>query len=291
MIPAIVLTAGLGTRLRPLSDVLAKPAMPVAGLTLVERILGQLREAGIADAVLNLHHLGHTITSVVGDGSHLGLRVRYSWERNILGSGGGPARALRLVAGDRALVLNGDTLTEFDLGALVRRHEDSGALVTLAVMPNPSPEQYGGVSADADGVFTGIVPKGAAEPSWHFVGVQVVERAAYEGVSPDEPSHSISGLYRALAAGRPGSVRIAPVTTTFDDIGTPEDYLRTCLRLSAAEGRPTCGARASIASSARVIDSVLWDDVAVDADALVEGCILTSGTHVPAGSTWRGIVR
>lgn len=291
MIPAIVLTAGLGTRLRPLSDVLAKPAMPVAGLTLVERILGQLREAGITDAVLNLHHLGHTITSVVGDGSHLGLRVRYSWEREILGSGGGPARALRLVDGDRALVLNGDTLTDVDLAALVRRHEDSGALVTLAVMPNPSPEQYGGVSADADGVFTGVVPKGASDRSWHFVGVQVVERAAYEGVSPDEPSHSISGLYRALAAGRPGSVRIAPVTTTFDDIGTPDDYLRTCVRLAGSAAHLLHGRNVTVAPDAIVESSVLWDDVRVEPGTQLSDCIVMAGAHVPAGRWARAVFR
>lgn len=291
MIPAIVLAAGLGTRLRPLSDRLAKPAMPVAGLTLVERILRQLREAGVTDAVLNLHHLGHTIAAVVGDGSHLGLGVRYSWEREILGSGGGPARALRLVDGDRALVLNGDTLTDFDLAALVRTHDGSGALVTLAVMPNPAPEQYGGVSADADGVFTGLVPKGSAVPSWHFVGVQVVERAAYEGVSPDEPSDSIGGVYRALAARRPGCVRIAPVTTVFDDIGTPDTYLRTCLRLAAGDPGRLRGRGVTIAPGAVVESSVLWDDVTVEAGARVERCILTSGTRVAAGSEWVGLVR
>jgi len=291
MIPAIVLAAGLGTRLRPLSDLLAKPAMPVAGVPLVERILRQLGAGGVTDAVLNLHHLGHTVTAVVGDGSHLGLRVRYSWEREILGSGGGPARALRLIDGDRALILNGDTLTDVDVAVLVDTHDTTGALVTLAVVPNTAPEKYGGVAADADGAFTGLVPKGSTLPSWHFVGVQVVARAAYEGVSPDTPSDSIAGVYTALASRHPGRVRIAPVATTFDDIGTPEDYLRTCLRMAAAEHRQCYGARVSIPPSAQVIHSVLWDDVTVGEGALVEDCILTSGTRVPAGSRWRGVVR
>lgn len=291
MIPAIVLAAGYGTRLRPLSDVVAKPAMPVAGLPLVERILRQVRQAGVTDAVLNLHHLGHTVTSAVGDGSHLGLRVRYSWERAILGSGGGPARALRLVDGDRALILNGDTLTDLDLAALVRTHDQSGALVTLAVVPNTAPQKYGGVSATVDGVFTGLVPKGADAPSWHFVGVHVVARAAYDGVSPDAPSDSISGIYRALAGARPGSVRIAPVDTTFDDIGTPDDYLRTCLRLADGRSDLLYGHGVTVAPDATVESSVLWDDVTVEAGARVEGCILTSGTRVPAGSEWRGLVR
>ena len=94
MIPALVLTAGLATRLRPLSLVRAKAAVPVAGTPLVLRILRQLAAAGITDAVLNLHHLPHTLAAVVGDGSDVGVRVRYSWEMPVLGSAGGPRHAL-----------------------------------------------------------------------------------------------------------------------------------------------------------------------------------------------------
>jgi hypothetical protein len=80
MVPALVLTAGLATRLRPLSLVRAKAALPVAGVSLVHRILRSLAVSGVTDAVLNLHHLPHTLTNSVGDGSALGMRVRYSWE-------------------------------------------------------------------------------------------------------------------------------------------------------------------------------------------------------------------
>ncbi len=287
MIPAIVLTAGLATRLRPLSSEIAKAAMPVAGVPLVERILSQLAAAGITEAVLNLHHLGHTITAVTGDGAHLNMRIRYSWETTVLGSGGGPCRALRLLRGPRALVLNGDTLTDLNIPTLVDAHTASGALVTLAVVPNTDPAGYGGVAADKDGVFTGLVPRGSAEPSWHFVGVHVVERAAYDGVSPDAPCDSISGVYAALAQRVPGSVRIQPVATTFADIGTPRDYLRTCLEMAAREGGTTFGSRVVIDPTATVTNSVLWDDVVVEAGAHLDGCIVTSGVRAPAGRTWR----
>ena len=280
MIPAIVLTAGLATRLRPLSSEIAKAAMPVAGASIIERILRQLRAASVTDAVLNLHHLGHTITAITGDGSHLGLRLRYSWETTVLGSGGGPCRALRLIPGPRALVLNGDTLTDLDIPALVEAHAASGALVTLAVVPNTDPDSYGGVAADADGVFTGLVPSGSTEPSWHFVGVHVVERSSYDGVSPDVPCDSISGVYSALAQRVPGSVRIQPVTTTFVDIGTPRDYLRTCLAMAALEGGTTFGSRVVVDPSAAVTTSVLWDDVVVEAGAHLDGCIVMSGVRV-----------
>jgi len=138
MIPALVLTAGLATRLRPLSLVRAKAALPVAGEPLVNRILRQLSSAGVEDAVLNLHHLPHSITRHVGDGAQLGLRVRYSWEDPVLGSAGGPTRALPLIralpgAPSTFLIVNGDTLTDVDPGAVAAAHRASGALITMAV--------------------------------------------------------------------------------------------------------------------------------------------------------------
>src|SRR6185503_20979023 len=94
---ALVLTAGLGTRLRPLTLVRAKPAIPVAGEPLVRRIVGRLAAQGVTDVVLNLHHLPATLTRVIGEGADLGVRARYSWEPHLLGSAGGPRRALPLI--------------------------------------------------------------------------------------------------------------------------------------------------------------------------------------------------
>ena len=144
MVPALVLTAGLATRLRPLSFVRAKAALPVAGTPLVYRILRSLSSAGVRDVVLNLHHLPHTLTRLLGDGRALGMRIRYSWEVPVLGSAGGPKRAIPLLANPEPrtpnpgtfLILNGDTLTDVDPRAVVDAHRQSGALVTMAVVPN-----------------------------------------------------------------------------------------------------------------------------------------------------------
>ena len=131
---ALVLTAGLGTRLRPLTCVRAKAALPVNGEPLVRRIIRWLAALGISDLVLNLHHKPETIAGLVGDGSDLDARVRYSWEQPVLGSAGGPRRALPLLA-DPFLLVNGDTLTNVDLDALVQLHHASGADVTMALIP------------------------------------------------------------------------------------------------------------------------------------------------------------
>lgn len=276
MIPALVLTAGLATRLRPLSLVRAKAAIPVAGRPLVSLIIERLKSAGVSDVVLNLHYLPDTITTEVGDGAHLGVRVRYSWEGVVLGSAGGPRRATPLIDGSTFLVVNGDTLATVDIQQIVAQHRASGALVTLAVMPNREPHKYGGLAATPDGVMTGVVKRGDTSPSQHFVGIQVVEAEAFRTVPPDVPWESVGTLYPALIAARPGSVRTCSSATEFYDIGTPRDYLDTCLRLSGGAGR----------DDRSVVDSVLWDGVSIGAGASLTRCVVTDGVSIPAGSAW-----
>jgi NDP-sugar pyrophosphorylase family protein len=294
MIPALILTAGLGTRLRPLSYVRAKGALPLAGEPLVRRILRWLHDAGVRDAVLNLHHLPHTLTGAVGDGTDIGMRVRYSWEVPVLGSAGGPRRALPLLqpggtAADASfLIVNGDTLTDVNITALVADHRSSGALVTMAVIPNTEPEKYGGVAADADGRFTGFVPRGSKEPSFHFVGVQAAEPHAFESVQVHTP-YEVSTLYVALAKAELGSVRVFRTNAAFFDIGTPADYLNTALLIAARDGVPSVGARAQVDVGAKVEQSVLWDDVIVEEGAMLQECVVADGAVVPADTSWHGV--
>src|SRR6476469_1437046 len=127
---ALVLAAGLGTRLRPLTDVCAKPALPVAGHALIRRIVRWLAAHDVNDLVVNLHYLPHTITAVLGDGSDLSARVRYSWEQpQILGSAGGPRLALDIIGDDTFIIVNGDTLTDLKIGPLTDAHRQTQALV------------------------------------------------------------------------------------------------------------------------------------------------------------------
>jgi NDP-sugar pyrophosphorylase family protein len=291
VIPALVLTAGLATRLRPLSHVRAKAALPVAGEPLARRILGHLRDAGVTDAVLNLHHRPETLTGRIGDGADLGLRVRYSWEAPaVLGSAGGPRHALPLLAASTFLIVNGDTLTDVDVAALVAAHRRSGALATLALIPNTEPEKYGGVLVDGSGTVTGFVRRGAAERSHHFIGYQVAQHEAFASLPDNTPHETFTALYPALMASRPGSVRGFLTKADFMDIGTPADYLDTTLRLAGREGRSTAGARVSLAGDARLQRTVLWDDVTVGAGVMLRECIVTDGVRVPADTSWHGVV-
>ena len=294
MIPALILTAGLGTRLRPLSYVRAKGALPLAGEPLVRRILRWLHEAGVRDAVLNLHHMPQTLTGALGDGTDIGMRVRYSWEVPVLGSAGGPRRALPLLqprgnATDGSfLIVNGDTLTDVNIAALVAEHRSSGALVTMSVIPNTEPEKYGGVAADVEGRFTGFVPRGSTDPSFHFVGVQAAEPRAFESVPPHTP-YEVRTLYTTLAAAELGRVRVFRTNAAFLDIGTPADYLHTALLIAARDRVPSIGARTRVDFGARVEQSVLWDDVIVEEGAMLKECVVADGAVVPADTSWHGV--
>ena len=302
MVPALVLTAGLATRLRPLSFVRAKAALPVAGTPLIRRILRSLSSAGVLDVVLNLHHLPHTLTRLLGDGAELGMRIRYSWEVPVLGSAGGPKRALPLLSNpepgvpspgsrvpDRGtfLIVNGDTLTDVNLAAVVDDHRRSGALVTMAVVPNTEPEKYSGVRVTPDGEFAGWVPRAAQEPSYHFIGVQVAEAAAFDSVAAGIPSE-VRTLYSALIAAQAGSVRAFRTRAEFFDIGTPSDYLNTSLTLATREAIDTV-ANAQVSPTARVERSLLWDDVIVEDGAMLRECVVTDGVRVPADTSWHGV--
>jgi mannose-1-phosphate guanylyltransferase len=286
---ALVLTAGLGTRLEPLTRVRAKPAVPVAGEPIARRIIRWLAGQHVTELVLNLHHLPQTLSARVGDGSDLGVRVRYSWEQQeVLGSAGGPRLALPMIGSDTFFLVNGDTMTELALEPLAQAHRKSGALVTMALVPNREHDRYGGVVLTADGSFKGFVNSGeAARGSYHFIGVQAAHASAFNGI-PEGRVASVHGVYAALAASNPGSVRGYLCDAAFWDIGTAGDYWKTnAAFLGDAPPERAYGRNTNVDPSARISQSILWDDVEIQDRAVVEECIVTDGVKVRAGSTYR----
>ena len=290
---ALVLSAGLGTRLAPLTYVRAKAAVPVNGETLARRTVRWLVSQGVRDLVLNLHHMPATITASVGDGSDLGARVRYSWEQPVLGSAGGPRHALPLLvdSSDPAgtfLIVNGDTLTDVDVAALAATHRGSGAAVTMALIPNPRPDKYGGVQV-ADGRFvTGFSCRGSGLESYHFIGVQIVEARVFADLADGVPAETVGALYPALIAREKDSVAAFISNASFRDIGTPADYLATSAELAAIEGdRMTSAKRTAIDATAAVLRSAVWDDVRIGAGAEIVESIVCDGVAIPAGATYR----
>ncbi len=280
----LVLAAGLGTRLRPLTFCRAKAAVPVAGVPLICRQLEQLVNQGVQDVVVNLHHRPHTITKAVGHGLSLGCNVRFSWEPVVLGSAGGPRHALPLLD-QRFILVNGDTLCDVNLVDLLHTHLRQQASVTLSVAKNPAPSRYGGVITDQEGWVREFVPAGDTRQSWHFVGVQVAEASVFSRLVDGKPASSIGGLYNNLLSyGQ--QIATHRVSGQFFDIGTPADYLATNQALSGSEIKSQLfvGERPSVHPTALITKSVLWDDVVVGANCIITSCVLTDGVRLPAGT-------
>jgi NDP-sugar pyrophosphorylase family protein len=308
---ALVLTAGLGTRLQPLTLARAKAAAPVDGEPLVRRTIGWLVSQGITDLVLNLHHKPETIAAVVGDGSDLGARVRYSWESPVLGSAGGPRHALPLLLDpcsprgglgatrapdDLFLLVNGDTLTDVDLPAMIAHHRASGALVSMALIRNPRPDKYGSVLLDERGAvtaFRGRRPAGSPRPDdgdeYHFIGPQVVDAGVFASLEDGVPCESVLEVYPRLMRERPGSVVGFVGEWGFRDIGTPADLLETSLAFAAEDGRPDrprWGHGVRVDPAARVTRSLLWNDVIVGAGAVLDECVVADRVTIDANARY-----
>ncbi len=237
-------------------------------------------------AVLNLHHLPETITRQVGDGADFGLQVRYSWEGEVLGSAGGPRKALDLLPPHSFVIVNGDTLSGVDFAALAAAHRQGGALVTLAVVKNRWAGRYGGVVTDAAGRVAGFVPRNSPAASYHFIGVQMTDPSVFSGLPINVPAESVGDLYPRLIAADRGNVRAWLCDVPFWDVGTPEDYLDTALAIGRSVGLPgvQIGERAAIHPTAAITESVIWDDVRVGAGAVLRRCVVADGVMIPDGA-------
>jgi NDP-sugar pyrophosphorylase family protein len=306
---AMVLAAGLGLRMRPLTLLRAKPVLPVLNRPLLHWTMERLARAGVRDVVVNLHHLPETITSVLGPGRRFGLRIGYSREPVILGTGGGP-RAVRGLFGDEPLlVVNGDVLFDFDVRRVLAAHRASGAVATLALRRNPVPYAYSPVVTGRSGRILSIAgrPRRARGRVAMLASVHVMEPRLLERL-PEGASDSVRDLYIPLLAE---GAHLHGVHTegAWYDFGRPALYRDAQLRLMPGRGRDrvlvdeearvaatarlrrsVVGARARVGAGARVERSVLWDGAVVEAGATVEGAIVATGGVVRAGEAAREVI-
>lgn len=280
--PALVLCAGVGSRLDPITRLVAKAAVPLAGRTLIERVLDWLAAERVGDVVINLHHKPETIAGIVGDGAHLGMRVRYSWEREILGSAGGPRRALPLLDAETFFIINGDTLCGVNLGDVLDGHLRSRADVTLVLVPNPARDHYNGVVVDGGRVVS-VIPKGHQEPTWHFIGIQIVRASLFSSLEDGVPAETMSELYRAHFIARDWHIRAHCIDLPFIDVGTPDDYRRAALRLADAGDHSVVEHGAPVAASSRVRRSVVWSGARIGAGVSLDECVVLDGVTLDAG--------
>ena len=226
----MVLCAGLGTRLRPLTERLPKPAVPVCGVPLVRWSLALLAGAGARRAVVNVHHLPGVMAAVAEDAAReVGIELTVSREPVIAGTGGALRQAAASLAGaDAIAVVNGDVLFDVDVAAAVRAHRASGALATMVLMPMPPGAAYATVETDAAGAVRRIAgrfgPGGEGLAPWHFTGVHVISPALLERV-PAEPFEADVNRHVYPPLMPAGLVRSHVAGGYWNDLGTPGRYL------------------------------------------------------------------
>jgi NDP-sugar pyrophosphorylase family protein len=146
---AMILAAGKGTRLRPLTDSVPKPLLDVAGRPMITFPLQLIREAGVTEVVINLHHLGGQIRERLGDGSAYGVHITYSEENPILDTGGALAAAREFLEGDTFIVVNADTVIDLHLKTVIDFHRQRGGVATMVLRPDPDAVRHDDIGIDA----------------------------------------------------------------------------------------------------------------------------------------------
>jgi mannose-1-phosphate guanylyltransferase len=289
---AMVLAAGLGTRLRPLSLEIPKPVIPVLGEPLCGHAMAFLRGHGAESFLLNLHHGPETVREKVTAGR---FPLEFTHEPEILGTGGGIGNARGHLRGGTFLTANSDAVAQFPLGDALAHHRANGALATLVLLPDRS-KRYTPVRVRDDGRITGFggdAPAGALEG--FYTGYLIAEPELLDRIPRGRPSCIVRDTFIPLiATGAP--VFGFMTEGTFLDFGTPDDYLRGTLALLAERAggdasRSYAHPEASIGNvgaGATVRRAILWPGAVVSAGTLIENGILTPRGFVPAVLVPRG---
>jgi NDP-sugar pyrophosphorylase family protein len=286
---AMILAAGYGARLWPLTVDRTKPALPVLGKPLVGYVAEYLAQQGIEEAIVNLHHRPDSVRAVLGDGSRFGVRLQYVHEPVILGTSGALDNARELIGNDTFVVINGKLITDIDLRAAIETHRRTNALATLVLRRNDARERFSIVETS-----DGFVTKFAGMPALHstesvedaplmFTGIQVMESRIFSYIPPGVFSHSTVDVFpKAIAKGERIAAHVA--TGMWFELSTLPRYLDISLALLDQRGLDMyTGGNASIDDQADVHESILWDDVIIERDARVHRAILGDGVCVRAG--------
>lgn len=320
---AMVLAAGYGRRLRPLTVYFAKPSIPVLGRPILEYTLRGLRRRSISEVFVNLHHRPERLEPLL-DRCSEGLVIHRSYEPELLGTAGGLKRLESELGGEPFLLVNGDTLVDLDLERLEEHHRQSGAEATLLLRTKPGGTSYSSVRVDEEG-WIRAVEKGHLESDLMFAGVWLLSPSVFRYLSGRPAGLETELLPRLIERKAAlGSVQESPWIT----IDTPERYWmaslvmargglfeedwlvrrrplevvgRSAARLLTGEatdvaksarirGGVVLGAGCSVGPKATLQNVVAWDDVHVPAGASLVDVVLTHGVRLEEGAALEGKV-
>jgi mannose-1-phosphate guanylyltransferase len=275
---AVILVGGEGTRLRPLTSTVPKPVVPLVDRPFISYMLEWLHANGVEDVIMSCGFLATAVRNVLGDGSALGVRLRFVEEPEPRGTAGALKFAESMLQ-ERFLMLNGDVLTDIDLRAQMEQHERTGARGTLALVPVEDPTAYGLVRLDEDNAVKEFVEKPSSDEidtNLISAGAYVLERDVVELIPPDRNVSIEREVWPQLVgAGLYGY----PSHAYWLDIGTPARYLQATFDIMEGHVHTEVGKR--LGSSYRLIDEAAEVKGRVVPPAVVErGCQIAPDANV-----------
>ncbi|HET9530108.1 MAG TPA: NDP-sugar synthase [Blastocatellia bacterium] len=289
---AMILAAGFGTRLWPLTEDRTKPAIPFLNRPLISYSVEYLARHGIRDIIVNLHHQPDSIKRAIGDGSQFDVRIHYSYEEEILGTSGALDRVRDLLSDDDFIVINGKIVTNIDLDSVVQTHREREALATLVLRENAAREHFSIVEIDDRGWITRFAgfpdAPGKLDPAettpLMFTGIQALSPRIFDYIPRNCFSHSTIDVYpRAIERGEAVVAHISE--GDWYEMSTLSRYLEASLLFADREGLSVIsGAGTIIEPGAEVTQSVLWENVTVERGAEVRYSVLADGVRIPAGA-------
>jgi NDP-sugar pyrophosphorylase family protein len=299
---AMILAAGFGTRLWPLTEDRTKPAIPLMNRPLIGYSVDYLARHGVNDITVNLHHQPNSIREALGDGSMFGVNINYSLEAEILGTSGALDRVRENFMDDDFVVINGKIVTNIDLDSAISAHRERNAIATLVLKSNTAREHFSMVEVDEAGCISKFVgfPQPVATPAavgvagskaagvadgapLMFTGIQVLSPRIFEYIPRNTFSHSTIHVYpRAIEAGETVLGHISE--GDWFELSTLNRYLDASLIFLGMQGRSVIeGAGCIIEEGAAVEHSVLWDRVTVESGASVRHSVLADDVRIPRG--------
>jgi mannose-1-phosphate guanylyltransferase len=296
---AFVLAAGKGTRLRPFTDSLPKPMIPVLNRPVMGGVLSLCREHGFTEIMANVHYKGEQIMEVFGDGAAYGVQLSYSVEEHLLGTAGGVRRQIDFLQGGTFAIVSGDVVTDLDLSRLLAFHQARGAMVTMAVKDVDNPSRFGVVVTDETGRILSFQEKPAPGTELSRsanTGIYILEPEVLKYIPKDTIFDFGNDLFPMLL--KLGVPLCAMSTEAYwSDVGTLPQYLATHWDLlSRHRLRRSIGKNSVIEPGAIISgDVMIGDNCHIQAGAVVTGlsCIgdgttLVEGAHVSNSVIWSG---
>ena len=284
---AIVLSAGYGTRLWPLTEDRTKPAIPILGKPLVGYVAEYIAGYGFNEIVVNLHHRPESVRAALGDGSQFGVKLHYVEEPVILGTSGALDNTREFFERETFLSINGKIITDIDLNAALETHRKANALATLVLLTNTRRERFSVVEVDHGRItgFGGMPDPNATGPvPLMFTGIQILEPRIFDYIPRGVFSHSVTDVYpKAIAKGETLAAHVA--TGTWRELSTLKRYVDISAAMLKERGQTyIAGANCEVARSATISDAVLWDNVKISAGAQIHKSVLADEVQIPEGA-------